>query len=170
MTTALKSWEELGTTGFAGPATYRKQFTAAAAPKGKRVYLEIADVHDYAQGDAERQRAGRARLAALSLGRDRRAEEGRERSGDRGGRAGRRPRRRVWRSASGCCGSGVARARLGDGSARRCWHCRGRSPQTKRRGGSCAVRRLLQPAEARAVPPAAPATSGLLGSVKLVAY
>ena len=25
------------------------QFTAAAAPKGKRVYLEIADVHDYAK-------------------------------------------------------------------------------------------------------------------------
>ena len=49
MTTELKSWEELGTTGFAGPATYHKQFTADAAPKGKRVYLEIADVHDYAK-------------------------------------------------------------------------------------------------------------------------
>jgi hypothetical protein len=49
MTTELKPWEALGTTGFAGPATYRKQFTAEAAPKGKRVYLEIADVHDYAK-------------------------------------------------------------------------------------------------------------------------
>jgi len=49
MTTALKPWEELGTSGFAGPATYSRQFTAAKAPKGKRVYLEIADVHDYAK-------------------------------------------------------------------------------------------------------------------------
>jgi hypothetical protein len=49
LTTPLKSWEDLGTTSFAGPATYRKQFTAAAAPAGKRVFLEIADVNDYAR-------------------------------------------------------------------------------------------------------------------------
>jgi hypothetical protein len=49
LTTPLKSWEDLGMTSFAGPATYRKQFTAAAAPAGKRVFLEIADVHDYAK-------------------------------------------------------------------------------------------------------------------------
>ena len=49
VTTPLKSWEDLGTTSFAGPATYRKQFTATAAPAGKRVFLEIADVHDYAK-------------------------------------------------------------------------------------------------------------------------
>jgi hypothetical protein len=49
LTTPLKSWEELGTPSFAGPATYRKQFTAAAAPAGKRVFLEIADVRDYAR-------------------------------------------------------------------------------------------------------------------------
>jgi hypothetical protein len=49
VTTPLKSWEELGTTSFAGPATYRKQFTAAAAPAGKRLFLEIADVHEYAK-------------------------------------------------------------------------------------------------------------------------
>jgi hypothetical protein len=48
-TTPLKSWEDLGTPSFAGPATYRKQFTAAAAPAGKRVFLEIADVRDYAK-------------------------------------------------------------------------------------------------------------------------
>jgi hypothetical protein len=48
-TTPLKSWEDLGTPSFAGPATYRKQFTAAAAPAGKRVYLEISDVRDYAK-------------------------------------------------------------------------------------------------------------------------
>jgi hypothetical protein len=49
VTTPLKSWEELGTPSFAGPATYRKQFTVAAAPAGKRLFLEIADVHEYAK-------------------------------------------------------------------------------------------------------------------------
>jgi hypothetical protein len=49
VTTPLKSWEELGTPSFAGPATYRKQFTTSAAPAGKRLFLEIADVHDYAR-------------------------------------------------------------------------------------------------------------------------
>ena len=48
VTTFLKSWEELGTPSFAGPVSYRKQFTAAAAPAGKRVFLEIDDVRDYA--------------------------------------------------------------------------------------------------------------------------
>jgi hypothetical protein len=47
--TPLKSWEELGAPSFAGPATYRKQFTISAAPAGKRLFLEIADVHDYAR-------------------------------------------------------------------------------------------------------------------------
>jgi hypothetical protein len=49
VTTPLKSWEDLGTASFAGPATYRKQFAAPDAPAGKRVYLEIADVNDYAR-------------------------------------------------------------------------------------------------------------------------
>jgi len=49
LTTPLKSWEDLGTPSFAGPATYRKQFTSAAAPAGKRVFLEIAEVRDYAR-------------------------------------------------------------------------------------------------------------------------
>src|SRR5271157_6048799 len=49
VTTPLKSWEELGTASFAGPATYRKQFTISAAPAGKRLFLEIADVHEYAK-------------------------------------------------------------------------------------------------------------------------
>ena len=48
LTTPIKPWEELGSTSFAGPATYSMQFTATAPPKGKHVYLEIADVHDYA--------------------------------------------------------------------------------------------------------------------------
>jgi len=49
VTTELKPWEELGTTGFAGPATYTRQFTAPSAAPGKHVYLEIAEVHDYAK-------------------------------------------------------------------------------------------------------------------------
>ena len=49
VTTPLKSWQDLGATSSAGPATYRKQFTAGAAPAGKRVFLEIADVNDYAR-------------------------------------------------------------------------------------------------------------------------
>jgi len=48
LTTPIKPWEELGSTTFAGPATYTTQFTATAAAKGKHIYLEIADVHDYA--------------------------------------------------------------------------------------------------------------------------
>jgi hypothetical protein len=49
LTTALKTWEELGTRSFAGPATYRKQFTVSASPVGQRVFLEIGNVHDYAR-------------------------------------------------------------------------------------------------------------------------
>jgi hypothetical protein len=49
LTTALKSWEELGASSFTGPATYHRQFTAAKAPKGKHVYLEIDRVNDYAK-------------------------------------------------------------------------------------------------------------------------
>jgi hypothetical protein len=48
MTTPIKPWEQLGVSGAAGPATYSLQFTAPAKPAGKRVYLEIGDVHDYA--------------------------------------------------------------------------------------------------------------------------
>jgi len=47
LTTPLKSWEELGTQSFAGPAIYHKQFTAPTVPAGKHVYLEIADARDY---------------------------------------------------------------------------------------------------------------------------
>jgi len=49
LTTPLKSWEELGAPSFAGPATYRKQFTAPSIPAKKHVYLEISDAHDYAR-------------------------------------------------------------------------------------------------------------------------
>jgi hypothetical protein len=49
LTTALKSWEDLGVSGFTGPATYKKQFTVAALPGKRHVYLEIARVNDYAK-------------------------------------------------------------------------------------------------------------------------
>jgi alpha-L-rhamnosidase/Glycosyl hydrolase 2 galactose-binding domain-like len=49
LTTPLKSWEELATPSFAGPAIYRKQFTSVAPAAAKRAYLEIADVRDYAR-------------------------------------------------------------------------------------------------------------------------
>jgi hypothetical protein len=49
LTTPLKPWEELGTRSFAGPAIYRKQFTVAALPVGKRLFVEMGDVHDYAR-------------------------------------------------------------------------------------------------------------------------
>ena len=48
LTTPIKPWEKLGVTSFAGPATYSLQFTAPARPRGKHVYLEIGDVHDFA--------------------------------------------------------------------------------------------------------------------------
>jgi hypothetical protein len=47
--TPLKPWEEMGTPSSAGPATYRRQFTASAAPPGQRLFLEIGSVHDYAR-------------------------------------------------------------------------------------------------------------------------
>jgi hypothetical protein len=49
LTTALKSWEELGESSFAGPAFYHQQFTAAKVPAKKHIYLEIDHVNDYAR-------------------------------------------------------------------------------------------------------------------------
>jgi hypothetical protein len=49
LNTPLKSWEELGAQSSGGPATYRKQFTAPTATAGQRLFLEIADVRDYAR-------------------------------------------------------------------------------------------------------------------------
>ena len=49
LTTPLKSWEDLDAPFANGPASYRRQFTAVAVPAGKRVFLEISDVRDYAR-------------------------------------------------------------------------------------------------------------------------
>ena len=48
LTSPLKSWEELGSSSFSGPAAYRKQFTVTL-PAGKRAFLEVGEVHDYAK-------------------------------------------------------------------------------------------------------------------------
>ena len=137
MTTELKSREELGTTGFAGPATYHKQFTAEAAPKGKRVYLEIAEVHDYAKVTLNGKELGAAGwqpyrwdvTGALKNGANDLVIEVDALAQGRGG---------AWRSASSRCCSSDTRAGFGNGSARSC--CRRRSAQTRRRcGRSCAA-------------------------------
>ena len=39
----------MGAPTLTDPATYRRQFTAPAAPAGKRVFLELTDVRDYAR-------------------------------------------------------------------------------------------------------------------------
>ena len=46
LTTPMKSWEGLGSPSFAGPAMYRKEFTAAGAPAGKRMFLELLESTD----------------------------------------------------------------------------------------------------------------------------
>ena len=61
VTTSLKSWEELGVTSFTGTGIYQREFTAAAAlPQGKRVYLDLGNVHEVA-----RVRLNDAQLAVL---------------------------------------------------------------------------------------------------------
>ena len=84
LTTPIKPWEELGTTSFAGPATYSMQFTAAAAPKGKHVYLEIADVHDYAKVTLNGKEVGARSFQPYRWDVTGASEEGRERPEDRG--------------------------------------------------------------------------------------
>src|SRR5208283_2135781 len=50
LTTPLKSWEEMGVPSFTGPAVYKQEFTlAAASPQGKRVYLDLGNVHEDAR-------------------------------------------------------------------------------------------------------------------------
>ena len=49
ITTSLKSWEEIGITNFSGTGIYQREFTVAAAlPQGKRVYLDLGNVHEVA--------------------------------------------------------------------------------------------------------------------------
>jgi len=49
-TAPLKSWQDLGVSEASSPGTYTKEFTLSAKPTGKRrVWLECADVRDYAE-------------------------------------------------------------------------------------------------------------------------
>jgi hypothetical protein len=49
LTTPLESWQEPGTPVFAGTAVFHKRFAAHRVQGKKHIYLEIADVRDYAR-------------------------------------------------------------------------------------------------------------------------
>jgi hypothetical protein len=50
LATPLKSWEELGATGFKGTANYHHDFTAPTPlPEGKRIFLDLGNVHEIAR-------------------------------------------------------------------------------------------------------------------------
>jgi hypothetical protein len=173
MTTALKPWEELGTSGFAGPATYSRQFTAAKAPKGKRVFLEIADVHDYAKVTLNGKDVGACSwqpyrwdvTSALKKGANNLVIEVDALSAQgRGGFGG--PPPAAAPAAAGAAGAGPAGA-AGAGARRRPTGAAGAAgapagtpPAGYGAAGGGAGRGA----------PAPPPTSGLLGSVKLVVY
>jgi hypothetical protein len=169
-TTALKSWEDMGATRFAGPATYKKEFTAAAAPKGKRVYLEMGDVHDYAKVTLNGKDLG-ARAwgpyhwdatAALKKGANELVVEVDAPPAARGGPGGAPPPAAVAATtAPGLATSPAAGA--GAGARRRQGAAAGAT------GGAGAPAAPAGGGGGRATA-AAPAISGLLGPVKLVAY
>jgi hypothetical protein len=169
-TAALKPWEELGATGFAGPATYTRQFAAVATPKGKRVYLEIGDVHDYARVTLNGKDLG-ARAwapyrwdvtAALKKGANDLKIEVNATPAGRGGPGGAPPAA----VAAATPGPGLATA-ASAGAA-------GAGGQRRRQGagapGAAGAGAAPPPQIAAARPAAAPATSGLLGPVALVAH
>jgi hypothetical protein len=175
MTTELKSWEDLGITGFAGPATYHKQFAAVAVPKGKRVYLEIADVHDYAKVKLNGKELGAAGwqpyrwdvTGALKNGANDLVIEVDALAQGRGGGFGGAPpvAAPATPPAPGLATAPPAGTGAGAGAGAR-----------RRQGadGTGAAGAGAPPAPTgaggRPAAPAAPPTSGLLGSVKLVAY
>ena len=49
VTGSLKPWDEMGVPAFTGTAVYRREFTPAAAPPGKHVYLDLGNVHEIAR-------------------------------------------------------------------------------------------------------------------------
>ena len=48
MMTPLKSWQDLGVANITKPGIYKKDFTLAAVPAGKHLFLECAELRDYA--------------------------------------------------------------------------------------------------------------------------
>jgi hypothetical protein len=173
MTTALKPWEELGTSGFAGPATYSRQFTAAKAPKGKRVYLEIADVHDYAKVTLNGKDLGACSwqpyrwdvTSSLKKGANNLVIEVDALSAQgRGGFGGPPPAAPAAAAPAGAAGAGPAGV-AGAGTRRR----------PTGAAGAAGAPAGIPPAGYGAAgggrgAPAPPPTSGMLGSVKFVTY
>ena len=49
VTTTLKSWEEMGVAAFTGAGVYRRDFTPGFVPPGKRLYLDLGDVREIAR-------------------------------------------------------------------------------------------------------------------------
>jgi hypothetical protein len=49
VTTSLKTWEEMGVTGFNGTGIYKREFTPAFVPQDKRFYLDLGNVHEIAR-------------------------------------------------------------------------------------------------------------------------
>jgi hypothetical protein len=169
VTTAIEPWEELGTNGFAGPATYKKQFTVAATPKGKHVYLEITDVHDYAHVTLNGKEVGARAFqpyrwdvtSALKKGSNDlviEVDATVERQAGPGGPPPAAPAATPAVGLSAAPGVGAAAAGGAGGGRRR----QGAG------AGQAAAAPAAPPAPRPA--PAAPTTSGLLGEVKLVAY
>jgi hypothetical protein len=187
LTTPLKPWEELGTNGFAGPATYSMQFTAANSPKGKRVYLEIADVHDYANVTLNGKDLGARSWQpyrwdvtdALKKGaNDLKIDVNASSGGGRGGGGGAPPAAAPAAQATAAVGAASAAGAAGAGA--------GRGGRGGRAGAAGAGAAGATGAPAAGAPTAVygatggggggrggaaqPATSGLLGSVKLVVH
>jgi len=182
LTTPIKPWQELGTASFAGPATYTMQFTATVPPKGKHVYLEIADVHDYAHVTLNGKEVGarsfqpyrwdvtgELKKGANDLKIEVYANVAQARPAEPPPAAGAAAPAAAAPALATLPGGGGASGGAGMGAGRG-----GRGG----RGGAAGAPAAGAPAAG--VPPAGmgmggrgtptPATSGLLGSVKLVAY
>jgi hypothetical protein len=167
--TALKSWEDLGTTGFAGPATYTRQFTAVATPKGKHVYLEIGDVHDYAKVTLNGKDLGARAWApyrwdvtsALKKGDNDLKIEVNATPAGRGGPGGPPP----TATAAAAPAPGLAAAPPAGGAG-----AGGPGGQRRRPGAGAAGGAAPPQAAAPRQAAAPPVTSGLLGPVALVAH
>jgi hypothetical protein len=177
LTTPLKPWEELGTASFAGPATYSRQFTADKAPKGKHVYLEIADVHDYAKVTLNVKDLGACSWQpyrwdvtdALKKGANDLTIEVSATVAGRGGPGGPPPAAAPAAAAgAGPAGSAGAAGAAGAGARRRPTGAAGAA------GAAGAPAAGTPPAGYGAAgggrAPAPPPTSGMLGSVKLVVH
>jgi len=181
LSTPLKSWEEMGVTSFPGTAVYKQEFTVAAAlPQGRRVYLDLGNVHE----DARVQLNG-AQLDARpwppylwdvtrSIKTGVNTLEVQVRMASAGGQRG-------AGGPGGAGGAGARRGRAGDASPGAAAP-RGTAPAgapgglpadagggARARGGAGANAGGPPPPARRGGPAAAPPASGLLGPVRLLA-